>query len=248
MSTNERKESAAHLVRTLSCRVLALARPARGITVVRLEVLSGGPFAFSAGQYARVAFPDQPPRDYSLANRPDEPVLEFHIRDNARAGAGAAPFDRLARGDRATVEGPFGEGWLRQAHAGPILAVAGGSGIAPVKAIVETALAKGMRQDIRLYHGVCTEADLYLEGHFQALARAHSNFRFTPVLSHPEGGTDRRTGLVSDAVAEDFARLSAWTAYLAGPPAMVAATVGVLTARGMDRADIHSDEHIPAPS
>ncbi len=156
-------------------------------------------------------------------------------------------FDRLAGGDTATVEGPFGEGWLREVREGPILAVAGGSGIAPLKSIVETALAKGMGQDIRLYLGVRTEADLYLEHHFQALARVHPNFRFTPVLSHPDGQTDLRTGLVSDAVAEDFARLGAWTAYVAGPPAMVRATVRVLTARGADPAHIHSDEHACAP-
>ena len=237
---------------SVACSVVTVTRPVRAITVVRLEVRSGGPFRFRAGQYARVRFPDWPARAYSLANRPDQPVLELHIRDSigrdsvGRDGAGhVSPFEPLAPGDRATVEGPFGDAWLREDHAGPMLAIAGGSGIAAVKSIVETALEGGMGQDIHAYFGVRAEADLYLEDHFLGLARAHGNFRFTPVLSDPEGATARRTGLVSDAAAADFDRLEGWKAYVAGPPPMVEATVRRLTARGLDPAEIHGDAHDP---
>jgi CDP-4-dehydro-6-deoxyglucose reductase/ferredoxin-NAD(P)+ reductase (naphthalene dioxygenase ferredoxin-specific) len=232
--------------RTLSCNAVGVARPGPGITVVRLEAVSGETLAFSAGQYARVTFPDLPPRDYSMANRPDEPLLEFHIRDTNRAGGERTLFDHLSPGDRATVEGPFGDAWLRESHAGPILAIAGGSGIALAKSIVETALVKGMHQRIHLYLGVRSEAELYLDDHFFGLAREYPNFRFTPVLSDADGQKERRRGLVGDAVAEDFAELKGWMAYVAGPPAMIEATVRLLAARGMGPGEIHCDAHVAA--
>src|SRR4051812_33576179 len=73
-----------HPQRLLKCRVGALEQATHDIRIVRLEILSGGPFTFSAGQYARVTFGALAPRDYSMANRPDAPgeagALEFHIR------------------------------------------------------------------------------------------------------------------------------------------------------------------------
>ncbi len=233
--------------RTYACKVRSVACPAPRVSVVRLEVLSGGMLHFSAGQYVCVTFPGAPPRDYSMANRPDEPILEFHIRESRNNRTGPTLLERLKPGDPATIEGPFGDAWLRATHTGPILAVAGGSGIAPAKSIVETALANAMGQDIHLYFGVRSEADLYLEAHFRALAAEHPNFRFTPVLSDAKGKTDRRRGLVADAVAEDFADLTGWKAYVAGPRTMVQAAVRLVTARGLEPEDIHADAHVSNP-
>ena len=150
----------------------------------------------------------------------------------------------LALGEDVRVEGPFGTSWLREAHRGPVIALAGGSGLAPIKSMVEHALNLGMAQDIRLYFGVRAERDLYLEDHFNALCKTHSNLKFVPVLSEPEkrdGATDRRTGFVHDAVAADFDDLDGCKAYLAGPPPMVEAATAMLLARGARREDIHAD-------
>src|SRR5579883_2784531 len=208
---------------------------------VRLAIESGGPFTFSPGQYAALRFTGFPPRDYSMANRPEEPILEFHIRRTAPRSASAHVADGLALGDSVLVEGPFGSSWLRQTHTGPIIAVAGGSGLAPIKSIVESALASGMRQPIHLYVGVRDERDLYLEDHFLELARRYANLRFTPVLSEPSGATSRRVGLVHEAAAADLADFDGAKAYLAGPPAMVEAATQLFEARGLRRQDIHAD-------
>lgn len=223
-----------------ACRVLAVERPARRMTRVRLEVDPRSPFSFAAGQYARVAFDGLPARDYSMANRPDERILEFHIGDPERA-TGPGLRERLKPGHPAAIEGPFGESFLRLSHRGPILALAGGSGLAPIKSIVETALAKGMDQPIHLYFGVRAEPDLYLVDHFDGLARDHANFRFVPVLSAPETRTSRRTGFVSAAVAGDLSDLRGWKAYVYGPPAMVEASIAMLRRLHMPPCDIHGD-------
>ena len=69
--------------------------------------------------------------------------------------------ERLKVGDSVLVEGPFGASYLREAHRGPIIAVAGGSGMAPIKSVVERALQKELPQHIYLYFGVRSERDLY---------------------------------------------------------------------------------------
>jgi CDP-4-dehydro-6-deoxyglucose reductase/ferredoxin-NAD(P)+ reductase (naphthalene dioxygenase ferredoxin-specific) len=234
-------ESVTHPLRKLVCRVAALDDLTHDIKRLRCEVAAGGPFTFSAGQYGAVTFDRLPPRDYSMASQPDDPVLEFHIRHVAGGASSAYAAARLAVGEEIGVEGPYGTSWLREAHRGPILALAGGSGLAPIKSMVERALVLGMRQDIHLYFGVRDERDLYLEDHFTALSRSHPNLAFIPVLSEPAGATQRRTGFVHAAVAADFGDLDGFKAYLAGPPPMVEAATRLLQARGMRRQDIHAD-------
>lgn len=205
--------------------------------LVRLERREG--FAFRAGQYARLTVPGAPSRDYSMASRPDQPLLEFHIR---RVPGGAAS-ERIATAARPglglELEGPFGAAYLREKHSGPILGIAGGSGLAPVKAVVETALASGFGQPIHVYFGVRAERDLYMTGRFAELAEAHANLRFLPVLSEAAG--DQRCGFVTDAVASDLGDLDGWKIYVAGPPAMIDAAAPILAARGARASDIHAD-------
>jgi CDP-4-dehydro-6-deoxyglucose reductase/ferredoxin-NAD(P)+ reductase (naphthalene dioxygenase ferredoxin-specific) len=223
--------------RTRVFRIASLDQPARHLTRARLEPEE--PFPFFAGQFVRVGFDGLSARDLSIASKPGERLLEFPIRDVPRPGESF--FERVRAGMQARVEGPFGSGYLREEHAGPMLLVAGGSGIAPVKSIAETALAKGMRQAIHLYFGVRDESDLYLGPHFEALARGHANFNFVPVLSHSESGKHRR-GMVGEAAAGDFAALGGFKAYVFGPPAMVRATSRAFHERGIGPHDIHADE------
>jgi len=233
--------SQAFPVQRLVCRVAALQDATHDIRILRLALPDGARFPFAAGQYAAIGFADLPPRDYSMANRPGEPALEFHVRRTSGGGASAHVARHLAVGDAVSVEGPHGGAYLRPEHRGPILAIAGGSGLAPMKAIVESALAEDGTAPVHLYFGVRAERDLYLVDHFSALARGHGRFRFEPVLSEPAGPTPRRTGLVGQAVAEDIAQLTGFKAYLAGPPVMVEATVALLRQRGLPARDIHAD-------
>jgi CDP-4-dehydro-6-deoxyglucose reductase/ferredoxin-NAD(P)+ reductase (naphthalene dioxygenase ferredoxin-specific) len=218
-------------------RVTELSQPAHHLTVARIE--TGTPFSFLAGQFVSVGFDSAAPRDLSIASRPGDPFLEFHIRDVPRHGASL--FERIAPGASASIEGPFGAGYLREEHEGPILLVAGGSGIAPVKSIVETALRKGMGQPIHLYFGVRDEPDLYLGSHFEDLAHRHRNLSFVPVLSATQSSA-RRRGLVGEAVASDFATLAGFKAYVFGPPPMVEATARLLRDLGLGERDIHGDD------
>ncbi len=227
-------------LRRLTARVAGIEDATHDIRILRLVPVEGAPLAFRAGQYARLGFGALPPRDYSMANRPGEPHLEFHIR-NVGDGASGYVAHRLATGEEVTVEGPLGDAYLREDHDGPVIAIAGGSGLAPMKSIVETALGRGGTQPVHFYFGARDERDIYLEGRLRELEAAHPQFRFVPVLSEPSRPTARRQGLVGDAVAADFPSIAGAKAYLAGPPAMVEAAIDLLRARGMAPADIHAD-------
>ena len=176
-----------------------------------------------------------------MANWPGDPELEFHIRRVPGGAATERIHGRISVGDRVRVEGPFGSSYLREKHAGPILCVAGGSGLAPIKSIVETALADGMRQPIHIYFGVRTARDLYLSDHFERLEARHTNVTFTPILSQAPHQRAWRSGLVTEAVAQDLKDLDGWKAYVAGPPAMVEAAMQVTSERGLRAADLHAD-------
>lgn len=235
------EEARNHAARRLLCRVTAIEDATHDIKQIRLVPEDGQHLAFAAGQYARVTFPGAPTRDYSMANRPGEHELEFHIRRVAGGAATTHIHESVRIGDETIVEGPFGSSYLREKHAGSILCVAGGSGLAPIKSIVETALANGMRQLIHVYLGVRSERDLYLIDHFRYLEGQHSNLAFHPVLSAPTAETNLPTGLVSDALARTLRDFGGWKAYVAGPPKMVEATATVVTASGLRAEDLHAD-------
>lgn len=229
-----------HPRRVLACKVVGLDDATHDIKRVRLSIQSGGPFDFSAGQFASVTFNGCEPRDYSMANVPGDPVLEFHVRRTQGGSVSAYVANGLKVGDDVRVEGPFGTSYLRETHRGPIIAVAGGSGMAPLKSIIERALARNMPQHVYFYFGVRTERDLYLHDEFKALAAQHPTLHFTPVLSEAANG-GHRTGFVHEAVARDFDEFDGCKAYLAGPPVMVEAATKLFEQRGMRRIDIHAD-------
>ncbi len=242
----EPDEVVAHPLRHMTCRVAALDDVTHDIKRVRLEAEDGGPFTFTAGQYASVKFAGLPARDYSMANRPDELLLEFHIRLVVGGAASAFVASKLKLGERVKVVGPYGTAYLREKHTGPVVMLAGGSGLAPIKSIAETALKLGLRQPMRLYFGVRDERDLYLESHFRGLCAEHAQLSFTPVLSEPGRATERRAGFLADVVRADYEAegpfaLDGAKAYLAGPPVMVETCLAALTALGVRSQDCHAD-------
>ncbi len=243
-----------HPSRAMRCRVAEISGLTHDILKLRLEIVSGGPFGFSAGQYAQLEFPVAPGvvRDYSMANRPDEKLLEFHIRVMPGGAVSQRIASALKAGDTVRVRGPLGTSYLRALHDGPMLCVAGGSGLAPVKSIAETALESGFSRPVHLYFGVRTERDVYFEKELARMLHRFPNFRAHIVLSDPgasaavAGLLPRRLGFVADAVAADLANLEGFKSYFAGPPPMVDAVSALVRSRGVGSRDIHADAFFPA--
>lgn len=197
------------------------------------------PLRYRPGQHASLRVPGSalPARCYSFAHAaPDEGTREvsFFVR---RVPGGAMSnwlLDPGAVGRRVELRAALGDFFLR-AGEGPLLCVAGGSGLAPLVALLEgAALTEGARRPVHLLMGARTRGDLYYESRLSALA-AHwqAPFTYVPVLSEEAAGSDwtGARGWVTEAITP--ARCAGAQGYLCGPPPMIDAAIAVMTAAGM---------------
>ena len=234
------EELVLHPSRVMRCRVVEIEDLTHDIKGVRLAIEAGGPFHFSAGQYAQVEFAPGLSRHYSMANTPQDAELVFHIRHMPGGRTSAYAATQLRSGDKVKVSGPLGVAYLRDKHAGPALLVAGGSGLAPIQSILRTMLERGHEAPVTLYFGVRSERDLYHEALLKDLAARHANFSYRIVLSEQKGAAGRHYGLVHQSI-ELPQDTGAVMAYLAGPPVMVEAATALLASRGLAPRQIHAD-------
>lgn len=213
----------------------------------RLVVDLDEPMGFNAGQYAEIKVPGTDlSRQYSMANPPSRTDrLEFHVK---RTPGGAATdgwmFSTLRAGDRVELKGPLGDFGMNTAQEEPAILIAGGTGLAPLKSIVQHALAGDLAPRLHLYQGGRTRRDLYDTEFFEALERQHERFVYRPCLS--EEDWQGATGMVTDAVLEDFTSCKGLSAYLCGPPPMVEAGVKALKRRRMAPRKIFREEFFDA--
>ena len=204
--------------------------------------------AFAAGQYINIVLDDGQRRAFSFANPPQENThVELHVRRIPGGRFTTPVFSGMQVGDRLNFEGPLGEFTLRESPRA-ILFVAGATGFAPIKSIVEDAFQRGLQRPMRLYWGVRRRADLYMLELAERWQREHANFRVVPVLSHPqpEDAWTGRTGLVHQAMLADFADLTGYEVYVCGSLKMVEAAVPAFMAQGLPDDACFSDAFLPA--
>ena len=225
-------DTAEHPLRKTTGRVTAIHRAAPDISILSV-MPDGAPLDFSAGQYVELGFAGCPPRNYSMANPPAEPVLVFHIRHIEGGAVSNFVASRLKVGDAVALHGPMGGAYLRPRRAGAIIAVAGGTGLAPILSVLSAAAMLKLVQPIRLYFAARTGDDLYQEREIAALTERLDDMTYAPVIG-------RRRDLLTRLEA-DLTRLETATAYVAGAPALVHQAVQTLVARGLDPSHAHAD-------
>lgn len=205
-------------------------------------------FEFYPGQFAMLNLPGLPARSYSMASQPDSDEIHFYIRQIPGGRVSEQGLATLQKDDLLEIEGPFGNSFLEKSHTGPILAVAGGSGIAPVRSIIDGALRNGMRQQIHLYFGVREERDIYLLDYFKQLETQYTNFRFQIAVDRGTSDTRFFSGRVGDLVLQEWPEfLGEWRAYMAGPPLMVEGLTEALLKRNFDLGWMKTDPFYPSP-
>ncbi|MGA0609645.1 2Fe-2S iron-sulfur cluster-binding protein [Caldimonas sp. KR1-144] len=235
----EPDEIVVHPARIVKATVVAVEDLTHDIK--RLLLKPAKPLDFSPGQYAQLQFTPEHVRPYSMAGLCDDGLLEFHVRlvpDGRVTGYIARD---LKPGDAVRVSGPLGSAYLRRKHEGPMLCVAGGTGLAPVLSILRAAVAGGMRNPIHLYFGVRTPRDVYGLAWLEELARDHPGLKLNVVVSSGGDAATQRCGLVTDAIEQDLGDLAGWRAYLCGSPPMVEATTLVARKKGIAPERIYAD-------
>jgi len=235
-------EIVVHPARIIKATVVELDAPTHDVRIVRLK--PNRKLSFSAGQYATLRFGNGLARPYSMANVADDELMEFHVRVVPGGLVSGYVAHQLEPGDAVQVSGPLGTAYLRRKHTGPMLCVAGGTGLAPILSIVGSALAAGMTNDIHLYFGVRTPGDVYGLHTLRALeALAGGRLQAHVVVAEPDAGTGAalRGGMLPDAIRRDLSDCTDWRGYLCGSPGMVDAVGATLAGLGMRDEHIHAD-------
>ena len=199
-------------------------------------------FRYLPRQYVDFILPDHRRRSFSIANAAwGGKPLEFHLR--VTPGGFFANWVREQMRDRAVlrIEGPFGAFYVREDSPRPVVMMAGGTGFAPVKGMIERQFGRGLTRPFHLFWGARAARDLYLDALAREWAQAQPRFRYTPVLSEPDADWRGETGFVHEAVLRAHPDLRGHEAYMAGPPAMVHAAKSAFQRAGLDAGHLYYD-------
>lgn len=218
--------------------------------------------AYRAGQYADISFPGiENPRSYSFAKAPDNEnsnELTFYVRKVPDGELTSWLFAEDRVGSQVTVNGPYGSFWLRDGE-GPIICIAGGSGMSSIKALLEHANDIGCKRDTVYLFGARAQQDLYCVDELKALVNARNDsadtsargtLDFLPVLSEEKVDSDWRglRGFVTEHIAKQTLDWANAQAYLCGPPPMIDAAIEELKKQGVSKDNIHFDKFLDASS
>ncbi|MEJ2107845.1 MAG: CDP-6-deoxy-delta-3,4-glucoseen reductase [Acidiferrobacteraceae bacterium] len=231
-------------VKTLPARVVKMEKLAHDVMGLWLRLPANQRLQFLAGQYIDILLRGNEHRSFSLANAPaDDEMLQLQIRLVPGGSYTGHVFEAMKEKDLLRFRGPLGTFFLRDEPALPAILVAGGTGFAPMKSILEQLFASGERRDVHLYWGARSLRDLYAADLARSWAQEYNFFRFTPVLSdpQPEDGWIGRTGWVHEAVIADHPDLSGTEVYASGPPPMIDALKAACLAHGLATDHLYYD-------
>lgn len=211
---------------------------------ILLEPVKGDGIAYWPGQYLVIEYEgDSFP--FSIANTPQRDgnrnVIELHLLDAPYNPIGEKLKAALFNHDTVTIQGPLGQAYLREDNEDPILFVAGGSGFAAIKPMLEYCLQHNTEREMTLYWGARHSDYLYYDKALKQWATTHDNFTYIPVISGEDTDWQGRTGLVHEAALNDHSDLKPYYCYLAGPFEMAFATRDRFIQRGALPQQIFSD-------
>lgn len=231
-------------VKVLPCRVQEKVQLNHDVVLIKLLLPKTERMQFFAGQYINFLLKNGKHRSFSIANAPhDDEFIELHIRHIPGGEFTGEVFEEMKAKDMMRIEGPLGSFYLREDSERPIILMAGGTGFAPIKGMIEHAIEVGMKQAIHLYWGVRSKEDLYMHELAMSWTKQNPLIRYTPVLSEPaeEDNWTGRTGYVHQAIMEDYPDLSRHEIYGSGSPAMVYAGKDEFVKNGLDLDHYYSD-------
>jgi len=228
----------------MQSKITAIQTPREHIRILSLEKPDG--FDYQAGQYVMIGFSDLPLRPYSVACAPDNNTLEIHIKDNQGL---VTPYvmNSAHNGEQVSLKGPFGNMIYTADHENndkdaPLILIAGGLGITPMKAIIEAAIKDNHKGDIILFWGTAEQDDFYLDGYMEDLIAAHSSFQCVKVCPEPIG--TYAADFLAKQAGEISADLGRYKIYIAGSPAMIESTIAEFADIGAKKSNIYYDTFV----
>lgn len=233
----------------LVAQVKAIEFPVADLAVLHLRSPASRRLRFLSGQHVRLDLGDGMSAEYPVASCPcEERTLQFHVRRRADHAFSARVFAGLGDADVVSVDGPFGEFVLQDESDRPLLFIAADDGFAPIKSLIEHALALDVAEFMHLYWFGMHAQGQYLDNLCRAWADALDNFLYTPIMLLPASPPAGAAGLSQPELVADLERLiqthpdlAAFEVYVAGPPAFVDLTRGFLLTHGLPQPQLHVD-------
>ena len=228
--------------RQLPVRLLERSMLSHDVVGLSVQLPRGEPFRYLPGQYVDFLLPDGRRRSFSIANAPTPAnTLEFHLRVTPQGWFAHYAQEQLAAKAILRIEAPLGAFYLREDSTRPVVMMAGGTGFAPLKGMLEQQFRAGLSRPFHLFGGARARRDLYLHALAEDWARQHPQLRYTPVLSEPDADWGGERGLVHDAVLRHHPDLRGHEIYMAGPPVMVHAGKQAFVQAGLDADHLYYD-------
>lgn len=235
--------------KTFTAKVYSHERVA-DVSLLRLRLPAGQRARFEAGQYLQVHLDDGSMRSYSMANPPQESDgVMLHVR-HVPGGRFTQRLETLAPGDALTITLPFGQATPAADDLRPLVLVAGGTGFAPVKSILDDMARRKVQRPITLIWGAREAAGLYLPSAIDKWRRQWPQLRYVPALSEALDThlPDAFAGRVDAALRAHCPDLAGHVLHCCGAPAMVDAVRATAMAAGLAPADFHADAFVPGPA
>ncbi len=210
--------------------------------VAWLRLYTNAPIPYQEGQYASLVI-STARRPLSFASASGSPYIEF-IADTSPGGVCSTYVQNLATNDTVELLAPYGRFTLTDADTHPLLFIATGTGIAPIRAQLQAELANQTTNPkaTTLIFGNQDENHILFANELAELAHQHSNFSFIPTLSAPSHAWQGTHGHVTQVVPQLTKNLLAHHLYICGAPRMVTDMVGVLHAHHVPREHIHMEQ------
>lgn len=224
-------------VKTVPCKVSEITTVCDSIRLLRLRYPPAQALKFLPGQYVDLSYKGIK-RSYSIANyNKEEKYIDLHIRKVEGGEMSSLIFSELAINTLMRIEGPKGTFFIRDKGNRPILLIATGTGIAPIKAMLEKLIVENDQRKVHVYWGMRHISELYYD---DLINSSHENILFTPVLSQ-EKNYSGRTGYVQDAVVEDLDNLHEFDVYACGSKNMIDASRKLFIDNGMSLSNFYYD-------
>lgn len=231
--------------KVLPVKVESLTRLNHDVMQMFLKLPAKETFRFKAGQYIEFIMGDGSRRAFSMANAPLDSMIELHLRLIEGGKFTSFVFNEMKEKSIHRIEGPIGQFYLRDSEK-PIIFIAGGTGFAPIKSIIEDMIANKNKRKIYLYRGVRSEKDFYMNELVNDWIKKLEGLTYIPVV---EDGLseDARSGYVHHAILEDFKNLNDIQVYCCGAPGLVENAFKDLTKSGLPDDQFFADAFTFAP-
>ncbi len=212
-------------VRKMPARVIEKTLMTADVMRIRIKLPEAQRLQFLAGQYLEILVPDGKRRAFSIASAPQsEDIIELHIRHVDGGGFTGWVFDELKERDILRLEAPLGTFFVRNDEPQrPMIMMGGGTGFAPLKSMIEDLLAHNDNRPLHLFWGAKNLSELYMHETVLQWAEQNDHIQYTAALSEPRSADEDSgfTGLVHEAVLQQYPELSDFDIYMSGPPAMI---------------------------